>query len=878
MTWVDKKEIEPNNNDSQHFPSEGLYIGALSNGASTFPALLFLKEVDGLCMLYNNAEGKNNVNRCLEQLVWRIATVVPSGECELTVYNGGNPGDLFNSVMQIDNFLFGTQSEKIYFVGTKDAFKRRLDELCREILERMSAVSSAGVADAVAYNETVDPESRIKYVFLFVSDFPRALDLDTLQKLDVLIQSGRKAGIYVLMSWDMNAPFENQNGQMAGFDPRKILGTMMLLHPSVGGSGYQFRNSGHDDVFNKFVFGFDNPAMTATDIRIWAESLCQKVAEAKKAMRPKVEKQDFKSLRDGGYEAVISQLCVTVGTGIPDKRPVELKFNAVDFIHAFILGQSGSGKSVLLNNIITSAILKYSPEDLMLYLMDFKGVEFNRYRGVKHAKAILVDNSDPQMTLEVLRELNDENKRRVKLWQREGVNNIGGYNRKYSGNRLPQILFVADECQVMFKASASFGSFSQVQREISEILNTIATQGRSQGIHMLLATQQLDETDISGQVLKNLTECMLLASAAGDSDRLVPDSSDLTGIQPTGRMCYFHKKQFQSQVQTYYATDDELSAAIAAAREKASGCKSNGEYYFCGSSLLNLADDMDKLSANAPERESSVAMVGHRIGLSERCVAMPLENDYSENVLFFGANRQEQAVGGLMNALMSLIYSARQIKKECDFIVIDCLGNSNARYGVLLSELVRRGFCRLVPRLQSGSLLSAMVDAVEQGTARPTVVAIIGNEHFFELKKDSPLTASNRSQEQNNGGFESLGFDMNFGGKTEMTFRKAISFLLDEGPLQGVHFLMQVDKPGNVMFQGDYGDNAMDKFRHKIIYRSENKYLAPLRLSHDIDVETLGDEEERLRAYCCNEGEEPMLFTPYQMPEIETIEILTNKQ
>lgn len=47
MTWVDKKEIEPNNNDSQHFPSEGLYIGALSNGASTFPALLFLKEVDG---------------------------------------------------------------------------------------------------------------------------------------------------------------------------------------------------------------------------------------------------------------------------------------------------------------------------------------------------------------------------------------------------------------------------------------------------------------------------------------------------------------------------------------------------------------------------------------------------------------------------------------------------------------------------------------------------------------------------------------------------------------------------------------------------------------------------------------------------------------
>ena len=64
-----------------------------------------------------------------------------------------------------------------------------------------------------------------------------------------------------------------------------------------------------------------------------------------------------------------------------------MRFNSGDYIHAFILGQSGSGKSVLLNNIITSAINKYAPEDLMLYLMDFKGVEFNRYRGIRHAKA-----------------------------------------------------------------------------------------------------------------------------------------------------------------------------------------------------------------------------------------------------------------------------------------------------------------------------------------------------------------------------------------------------------------------------------------------------------------------------------------------------------
>ena len=132
------------------------------------------------------------------------------------------------------------------------------------------------------------------------------------------------------------------------------------------------------------------------------------------------------------------------------------------------------------------------------------------------------------MTLEVLRELQEENKRRVKLWRDNAVNNIDGYNKKNPTSRLPQILFVADECQVMFAKPTSNSYGMAIQREISEILNVIATQGRSQGIHMLLATQQLDETDISGQILKNLTECFLLMSAASDSNKLVPDSVDFS--------------------------------------------------------------------------------------------------------------------------------------------------------------------------------------------------------------------------------------------------------------------------------------------------------------------------------------------------------------
>ena len=74
-----------------------------------------------------------------------------------------------------------------------------------------------------------------------------------------------------------------------------------------------------------------------------------------------------------------------------------------------------------------------------------------------------------------------------------------------------------------------------------------------------------------------------------------------------------------------------------------------------------------------------------------------------------------------------------------------------------------------------------------------------------------------------------------------------------------------------ILFEGDYDTNDTDKFRHKIILRSENKFLAPMRFSQEIDVEMLSDKSDRMRAYYYPEGDEPVLFTPFQMPDTETI-------
>ena len=906
-----------NGSDEQHFPFEGLYIGSLSGGDMELPALVDICEVKAFCMLYNNEDTRTRVNHVLEKLAWRIAITVPANLCEIVLYNGGNAGDSFNTHSRLNKYLVGERDERVLFDGNADVFDKVVSDAYASIVQRMSAINCAGKRTLVELNESLGRDARMKYQFFILTDFPRNVKMQTVQKLAQIIETGSRAGIYVMMSWDMNADFSDAQNGSSSFDAQPMLKNMELLFPKDG--AFYFSNSGHDDVLNRFTLTLDDATIDPAEANNWATYINNVVDVAKKNAKPSALKQDFAQLENTPYEPVMSEISVTVGLDVNDKHPVTVRFNSGDYIHAFILGQSGSGKSVLLNNIISSAILKYSPEDLMLYLMDFKGVEFNRYRGLKHTKAVLVDNSDPQMTLEVLRELREENKHRVKLWQKESVNNIDGYNKKYPNQRLPQILFVADECQVMFKENVSNGTERLIQQEISEILNIIATQGRSQGIHMLLATQQLDETDISGQILKNLTECFLLMSAPTDSDRLVPESSDMTSRQMTGMACYYHKRELQSQVQTFYANNEELANAIEAAQAKALDVPGNGEHYFCGSSLFYLDHNKEAIAHN--DYDCPIALIGQNIGINAGATTLPLRNDFSENILIFGTNKEEQTAGVTMNALASLMLSYQQKGIACNFLVIDCLVQQNAKYKTLLEDWKAKGLCKLVPRQESGGVLHGLVDDISNNTAEPTIMVIIGQERFIEMKRNLSLQgmSSGNSDWEN---FDDFDFDsieplqdiyidesavipelteeqklqlqkMLEDDKPQqveavqveegkehtdepsladkMTYPKALSYILDEGPMQGVHTLLMVDKPGNILFEGDYDVNDTDKFRHKVILRSENKFLAPMRFSQEIDVETLSDEEEHLRAYYYPEGDDPVLFTPYQMPDTETL-------
>lgn len=880
-TIANNIEIAINLEDEPHFPDEGLCIGSLNLPNVQLPALIDLFSSKGLCFLYDSDNNRRTVNNCLEQLAWRIALCLPPELCEFVVYNGGNPGDSFNSLNKLNKSLFKS-SDKVMFDANSEEFTKHLSQVYQGLAARITNIREAGFSNLFELNRLEGVDAQFKYTFLFISDFTRITEEQKRLIIKIVSADCSISGVFPFISWDMRANLETPHS--TPLDYSLLLDSMTLLFPKA--DRYYFKNSGNDELMNKFNLKLDSKIIDSNTQDEFAFKIYSLIEEANKKNKRTILKQNYSCLENTPYEPVMSEISVTVGLDIEDKHEVTLRFNSGDYIHAFILGQSGSGKSVLLNNIITTAILKYSPNDLMLYLLDFKGVEFNRYRGVKHAKAVLVDNSDPQMTLEVLRELKEENSRRIKLWRNEGVNNIDGYNHKYPDARLPQILFVADECQVMFQPAKS-GTQRIIQNEISDILNTIATQGRSQGIHMLLATQQLDGTDISGQVLKNLTECFLLMSAPSDSDRLVPDSSDITSKQPTGLACYYHKKELQSRVQTFFAKDEELESAIIQSQEKATNYEGNGSFYFSGSSVFSLRKDTLTEYENI---SIPVALIGKNIGLSGESTEIPLRNDYYENILFFGANKQGQTTTTLLSAFASLIYSYQKIGKACDFLVIDCLQDMKSPYKKQLETWSNKGLCHIIERTKSGRTFAAIADDISNDCARPVILAIIGSERFIEMKRDLPLEKDSIektviSEDTSNDNtdliepIEPMTFDFDLpdldsgnnvsNTNTPKTFQKALNYILEEGPMQGVHVLLQVDKPGNILFEGDYGLNATDKFRHKVILKSENKFLQPMRFSQEIDVETLSDEMEHLRAYYYPEGDDPQLFTPFSSVDID---------
>ncbi|GAA1756932.1 hypothetical protein GCM10009794_21610 [Rothia terrae] len=189
-----------------------------------------------------------------------------------------------------------------------------------------------------------------------------------------------------------------------------------------------------------------------------------------------------------GLEAVIGQK--------EDGSPLTVDFRSANPARPFALvgGQTGSGKSILLLSLIYSLAAKYSPDELEMYLVDFKeGLEFQRFIGndgknwLPHAKVVALEGN-PVFGLSVLEDLYQQFQNRSRVFKRVGASSYDEYRAK-GHHDFPRLLVVMDEFQVMFAGS------STVAEEATNLLSRIVREARAYGIHIVLSTQTLSGID-----------------------------------------------------------------------------------------------------------------------------------------------------------------------------------------------------------------------------------------------------------------------------------------------------------------------------------------------------------------------------------------------
>lgn len=583
-------------------------------------------------------------------------------------------------------------------------------------------------------------------------------------------------------------------------------------------------------------------------------------SEAAKEEETQIVSMQVDKLEEVDFEPINDTLLIPVGKkGFDD---VSFRMDIVSHVHAFILGQSGSGKSVFLHDVISGAMLKYSPEDLELYLLDFKlgGVEFNRYRGEKHVHAMLVDNSDPQITLEILRELRDRMAERGKTLRQAGLTNIKEYNEQHPENKMKHILFIADECHEMFRVDDNNRAISN---EISDVIVKIAKEGRNQGVHLLLATQTLANTDISNEILNNISDHYLLKCAIADSEKMVSKSSDITSKLTTGKV-YYHHVDDNYVFQAFYADKKQAADIIQAVNKKTKSLASNETFYFSGASVFHFEPSTAIQEHTRKCRKMPVAFAGKSIDLKQVDMAIPLNEDFSENILLLGLNDECQSTRVSMNLLVSLLATNKSREADVEFKVIDCLSD-NDKYVEVLDELENAGLVDVIPAKKRAPQFKQLAEEVLAGKAKETILFILGQDRFRELKLD--LEFEEESSANDDSELTSI---ISFGSessskKTVKSFSEAMNVILDKGPEVGVHTIIQLEKTANYLFT-DYISHKelFQKFKHLILLKSDENAATQLHLRNDIRLENLSKEEERLRAYYyAEESDTYTLFTPY---------------
>lgn len=230
--------------------------------------------------------------------------------------------------------------------------------------------------------------------------------------------------------------------------------------------------------------------------------------------------------------------------------------------HLLIAGTTGSGKSVMINSIITTLLMRALPEYVRLIMVDPKRVELAGYNGLPHLYVPVV--TEPKQAASALQWAVSEMERRLKVFERLNVRKISTYNEKQAAGefehydnppqKMPYLVIIIDELSDLMMVAG---------KDVEASIVRIAQLGRAAGIHLIVATQRPSSNVVTGLIKANITNRIAFNVATGIDSRVIIDQMGAEKLTGLGDML-FSKVDWGKprRIQGCFVSDDEINEIV----------------------------------------------------------------------------------------------------------------------------------------------------------------------------------------------------------------------------------------------------------------------------------------------------------------------------
>jgi energy-coupling factor transporter ATP-binding protein EcfA2 len=734
----------------------------------TLPALLPI--IGGRNVLIKaSGAGKEAARAAMQSIMLRLLAALPPGKLRLVCIDPVGLGSTVAGFIKgLPDFLTGGQA---WF--EQNHIEQRLADLEAHMAFVKQKYLGVSFPTMEAYNAQAG-QIEEPYRLLVIADFPARFTDSAAQRLISIATNGPGTGVYVLAMVD-----EDQSKKLYSFTLADLERTATIISCKSGGcvwldEDFQDCRLELDSIplsreFERIVKSVGAAAILASEVKVPFEPFVP--------TKPDLWQGDTRTgvqVPIGQFGARETQLFVLDEKLLPS---------------ALIIGRPGSGKSTLLHVLINSLALAYSPEELELYLLDLKEVEFKDYATYQlpHARVVAI-NCEREFGLSVLRGLDAELRRRMEIFRSKYVNELSTYRNK-TKQKLPRVLLMVDEFQELFSPDDA------IARDAGRILDTLVRQGRAFGINVLLASQTLSGPYTFSSATKNQIPIRIVLQCADADSRLaLSDENDRARLlERPGEAIYNAANgriEGNNRFQIAWLSDDEREAYLRQIHEMAEHRKykpAQPQIVFEGSAPAHIENNseftalLDALDWPAPQR-ASPAWLGEPVEIKPHTAAT-FRRQSRANLLIVCQNEYEQAAAAMLTtAILSL---AAQHRPEAARFVVLNLSDVDAPWHYLPQALsnalphtvtiIRRGRDVLPAIYGVAAEMNTRLAQTDEARWPFLYLVVIGLHRARDLRRDESLSRGNDLEERKPVPGEQL------------------AMICREGPDLGVHTLVWCD-------------------------------------------------------------------------------------